>query len=266
MSNKSRAFQFTWNNYTDDDVEYLKGQSFRYLIFGREKGESGTPHLQGMIVFENPRSFESIRKKIFLEKAHLEVARSQQALMKYNKKEGDWEEYGNPPEQGRRYDIEEMVDMVKGGSKAKQLWEHNSTLMLQYNKAFERCRYDMMEDREEPPKVFWFYGGTGTGKTRKAFEYCESRYIKDGTMWWDGYSQQKAIIIDDFDGHWPYRDLLRLLDRYPYSGQVKGGYVKINSPFIFITCEHHPSLLWSGAELAQILRRIFEVQFFEKKE
>jgi len=56
--------------------------------------------------------------------------------------------------------------------------------------------------------------------------------------------------------------LLRLLDKYPYQGQIKGGYVKINSNII-ITCEFPPEYFWKGNELAQITRRINKI--FEKK-
>ena len=81
--------------------------------------------------------------------------------------------------------------------------------------------------------------------------------MKDGTPWWDGYTNQDVILIDDFDGKWPFRDLLRLLDRYPYQGQIKGGYVKINSPHIYITCEFPPADIYQpGNELNQIIRRL----------
>lgn len=260
MSDKHRCYQFTWNNYTPEDEEHLQQQKFKYLLYGREVGESGTPHLQGMILFENPRVWNSVRKQVFLEKAHMEVARSMNALKKYNKKDGDFVEIGECPSQGRRTDIEDMVDLVKEGASNRELWLHNPSLMTQYGRAFEKCRYDLFEDRKEPPKVLWLWGGTGIGKTRTAFESHGSVYIKDGTMWWDGYTQQEAIVIDDFDGKWPYRDLLRLLDRYPYQGQVKGGYVRINSPYIYITCEQPPHAIWNGTELEQILRRVSEVR------
>lgn len=264
--NKHRCYQFTWNNYTEEDIEHLKQvKGVKYCLFGREVGKEGTPHLQGMIVFENPRSWDAVRTRIF-KNNHIEVAKSMAALRQYCKKDGDIVEWGQQPEQGRRVDIEDMVEQVQQGAKAKDLWKRNPTLMTQYHRSFERCRYDMLEDRTEAPKVHWFWGGTGTGKTRTAFESSESCYIKDGTKWWDGYFQQESIIIDDFDGQWPYRDLLRLLDRYPYSGQVKGGYVKVNSPNIYITCEHKPDHFWEDTELAQVLRRITEVRIFKRKE
>lgn len=260
---KHRAFQFTWNNYTDAEVEHLKGENYKYLIFGYENCPStGTPHLQGMIVFSNPRSFDNVRKKIFLERAHMEPVRSMDALKKYNMKDGNYVELGEPPAQGRRVDIEEMVELASKKSSLREMWGHNPTLMCQYRRSLDAARYDFLEDRKGPPEVYWYWGSTGTGKTSTAVDGAISFYMKDGTPWWDGYMQQECIIIDDFDGLWPLRDLLRLLDRYPYQGQVKGGYVRINSPIIYITCQFHPSEFWSGPELAQILRRISDVRAF----
>ena len=118
----------------------------------------------------------------------------------------------------------------------------------------------VMKPRESPPEVIWRWGLAGTGKTRYCIEKHPSHYIKDGTSWWDNYTQQEAIIIDDFDNNIPYRTLLRIIDRYSCQGQVKGSYVQINSPFIYITCEHPPEKYWSDNELKQILRRITSVQ------
>jgi len=78
----------------------------------------------------------------------------------------------------------------------------------------------------------------------------ENIYSKDNTPWWDGYRQQQVIMIDDFEDDIPYRTLLKMIDRYQYQGQIKGGYVHINSPQMVITCEFPPSHFWSGNKLA----------------
>lgn len=57
-------------------------------------------------------------------------------------------------------------------------------------------------------KVLWFYGGTGTGKTREAVRLCRELYPESWTMidvsrgWFDGYDGQEAVILDDLrSGH-----------------------------------------------------------------
>lgn len=57
-------------------------------------------------------------------------------------------------------------------------------------------------------KVLWFYGGTGSGKTRETVRLCRELYPDSWTMldvsrgWFDGYDGQEAVILDDLrSGH-----------------------------------------------------------------
>lgn len=60
----SRYWCFTLNNYTDEEVEQLMDGNFGNIVFGYEKGENGTPHLQGYIEFEKKtRPSETIKNK-----------------------------------------------------------------------------------------------------------------------------------------------------------------------------------------------------------
>lgn len=52
---KPRGYAFTWNNYTESDIASLQEIKCQYITFAREVADSGTPHLQGYIYFENPR-------------------------------------------------------------------------------------------------------------------------------------------------------------------------------------------------------------------
>lgn len=263
----ARNICFTLNNYDDDDIKFLQEElPCSYLVFGRETGVKGTPHLQGYVEFANSKPLAWIRKQ--LKGAHCEKRLgSASEAAAYCKKDKNFEERGEMKCQGKRNDLDDIKVLIDKGGGLLNIAEENFGAFVRYHKSFELYRTLKLEqDRSvfHPPSVVWCYGGAGSGKTRYAIEFDPRCYIKDGTMWWNGYRQQNVIIIDDFDGKWPYRDLLRLLDRYPYQGQVKGGYVKINSPHIFITCEFPPSHFWKGSnELEQVTRRIELLLYFE---
>lgn len=244
------------NNYTEEEYEALKGMTqVRYMVIGKEVGESGTPHLQGYVEFLNSKklaTLKNINSRIHWERR---FGTAKQAAT-YCKKEGNFIEIGEMSQQGKRSDLDDVVEMVEKNATSSEIAECFPKQYMMYGNGIERLKAVRYTDRTEPPCVTWLWGKTGTGKTRTAVESHSSFYIKDGTQWWNGYEQQEAIIIDDFDGRWPYRDFLRLLDRYPYQGQFKGGYIKINSPFIYITCEYPPEHFWVDNELAQVKRRL----------
>lgn len=92
---------FTINNPTDQDRDHVGSLGIdplrKYLVCGRERGDSGTPHLQGFVIFTRPLTRTRVSR--FLPRAHLEAARgtSQQAS-EYCKKDGDFDEYGELPQ------------------------------------------------------------------------------------------------------------------------------------------------------------------------
>lgn len=259
---RSRAWVFTINNWTTEDFDIAKKLPADYIIIGRETGESGTPHLQGYAHFSNAKTLTACSK--LMPRAHLAVARGspQQNTTYCSKSDLDPWVTGDMPMQGKRNDLESLkadVDTLP----LKQVADLHFAEFLRYGTMIKVYKSIQFVDRTTPPRVEWIWGSTGCGKTRYAASITPlSFYIKDGTMWWDGYEQQQTIIIDDFDGKWPFRDLLRLLDRYPYQGQFKGGYIKINSPTIVITADAPPSTRMAHLaepEYDQLVRRIHQV-------
>jgi len=179
----------------------------------------------------------------------------------YCKKAGQFWEVGELPVQGKRSDLVAVAERVRSGASLVEIAEEAPGMFVRYSKGLTVLKMTLLRDRTEMPAVAWLWGPSGAGKSRYAVDLGFSFYIKDGTQWWDGYDGQECIIIDDFDGKWPLRDFLRLLDRYPYQGQFKGGYVRINSPLIYITCEFPPEGIWNGTELKQVLRRIARIRY-----
>jgi len=78
VEERSKSWCFTLNNYQPHhelDIQLLKHDcSVSYLIYGREVGEAGNPHLQGFIHFKKRRSFGVVRLLLPLG-CHLEAAR-----------------------------------------------------------------------------------------------------------------------------------------------------------------------------------------------
>lgn len=112
--NRSRGWQWTWNNYNEDDIEYINNIDCTYLIYGKEiGGEKLTPHLQGFIYFSEAKSFKTMKQ--ILKFRHIEPAKSYEALIKYSKKDGDIFEKGIPPKQGQKKNeqIEEEIILTK---------------------------------------------------------------------------------------------------------------------------------------------------------
>lgn len=87
----STRWCFTLNNYSEENWKQIIGvcesSNMKYII-GKEKGESGTPHLQGYI--DSPKKIRPIEK--FKNKAiHWEKARGdEEANIKYCSKDGDY--------------------------------------------------------------------------------------------------------------------------------------------------------------------------------
>lgn len=117
MTSTHRRFCFTINNYTDQHVSTLEtlgaSDTVRYLVYGREVGESGTPHLQGFIIFTNSTRF-SVAKTRIGDTAHIEVARgSSKQAADYCKKDGNFTEHGEFPDcQGKRSDWDSYKEWI----------------------------------------------------------------------------------------------------------------------------------------------------------
>lgn len=243
----------------------LRDLEVRYIIVGKEIcPKSGKEHLQGYLYYEQPVSLKYLKENVD-EKAHWENQKGTTfQASEYCKKDGQWWEQGDRPSQGQRNDFHTVAELVHKGASLQWVAENHPGVYAKYHRGLVALKVKLMKKRSTIPEITWIWGKSGVGKTKYASEKCSSFYMKDGTKWWDNYEQEDCIIIDNFDGKWPFRDFLRLLDRYPYQGESKFGYLPINSPYIVITCEFPPSHFWKDTELHQIERRITHVIHLEQ--
>lgn len=97
---RAKYWCFTLNNYTPANVDQLSTpiDGVDYIIFGKEVGANGTPHLQGTVCFRKRLRLAQVIR--LLGQAHYTVTRCLQSSIDYCKKEGDFTEVGTVPKDG----------------------------------------------------------------------------------------------------------------------------------------------------------------------
>lgn len=272
----SRNYCFTYfklpENMTDYCDKISKLKKFRYLIAQLEEcPSSGRKHIQGYMEFTNKQSIKEIQKimpSIHLEKRKGTRDQARDYCRKTETRLGEPYELGTfKTTQGKRKDIDRIKEAYEEGKTLPEIVMNIATNFQSIRIAEKLLEYKQVKrNPQKPPKVLWYYGETGTGKTKKVYDDYKTEDIYESTTfkWWNGYYQQKVILIDDMrKDYCKFHQLLRLLDRYPLQVQTKGGHAQINSSVIIITSAYHPKDLYNTREdVKQLIRRITEIKQF----
>lgn len=239
-----------------------------YIVAGKEVGEEGTPHIQGYVYLSVEKSLAAMRK--FLSRAHLTQAKGgAEANFKYCSKEGAYYEKGTRPitnkrkgELGKEF-WEEQLSLAKKGRVDLCDPKIQVTHFHQLNSI--AAKYAPMPLDADGTTGLWFYGHTGTGKSRKAREDNPGHYLKLCNKWWCGYQGEDVAIMEDFDKqhHMLGHHLKIWADRYAFPAEIKGSKINIRPKLIIVTSNWHPKEIWGDDPqiLEPILRR-FEVTHF----
>lgn len=270
---KSKYWIFTLNNYTPEDQEKLeeeeKGETFTYLVWGKEIGTSGTPHFQGYVEFKVRKRLSGCKR--YLPTAHWEVRRgSPEQASAYCKKDGNYQETGVISKgQGHRADLADIQQKLNDNVPLVSIANDYFSQFIQYHRSFEKYVSLNSTKRNWVTEVYIYWGDANSGKTRKVFDMEGDLWIApDNSLnWFDGYAGQESVLFDDFI-QIPDKKLdmfLKLLDRYPMSVPVKGGFVNWAPKKIFFTS----NIPWSGwtqnialESMEAISRRLTAVKHF----
>jgi hypothetical protein len=154
---RSKNWCFTVNNFTPENETVVRtlGPTCAYLVFGRERGESGTPHLQGFVRFNDRVRFSHVLKSLPAG-AHIEVAKKPIQAAEYCEKEGDFESFGDKSlvvQQGKRSDLEIFKAAVRDGLVSRyDLIENHSEVYAKFPR-FVR-EYVDIHTPSVPPELF----------------------------------------------------------------------------------------------------------------
>ncbi len=238
---KYRAWSITWNNYSEDDKNWMAQFAFanckEYSINEEIGAEKGTPHLQIAIYLKNARTFESMKKTFPTQ--HLEKANSWKALKKYCGKEETRKEGTKPITN---------IRVVKDPLAGKEL------------RPFQKEVMDILANPPDDRTIHWFWEPVGnTGKTSLVKSICVSN---PNAIFVNGKAADMKCAIaamikekhaptivllglprtaEDFTGSL-YQGLEEIKDGIFFSGKYESGMVLFDSPHVMVFANWPPDL------------------------
>lgn len=268
MTKRSKSWVFTINNWTEEDETRITLLGAQYTVYGKEIGASGTPHLQGYVYFKNQRSLKSMSKKLpraFLEKR----LGSHEQARDYCKKDGDFVEIGIEPQKSGG---DSAVERARKNKRLRELpleeLVMSGELALNQVPVIKKARL-ILDTEGEPVNAddvrgVWIYGPPGTGKSHSARTEYGKVFIKPQNKWFDGYSGEKTIVLEDLDTNVLGHYLKIWADKWSCTGEVKGGTVALKHETFIVTSNYSIEELWSEDMMMQrAIKRRFKI--VEKK-
>lgn len=288
-SGQARRWCFTYfwvedreeKDCTADAPLFIKDhERIKYAVWQLERcPETRRLHLQGYIEFNSPRRLLAVKTIIGDPRVSLMQSNGTRAhniaycTKLESRVEGPWYiQVGDEPQPGKRNDLHVAAAGIRDGASLESIMEESPHLLVRYARGFQTLigiRDQQLSRNWRTLRVFVYYGDAGTGKTRKAIEDAgEDYYILDQgeRVWFDGYSNQKTLIIDDFYGWIKYGMLLRILDGYQYRCEIKGSFAWAQWTTVVLTSNKRPSEWYQTGLTPALERRINEVRHFTMEE
>jgi len=234
---RARAYCYTLNNWSKEEWDKVQLLGDYGCVAPEFAPTTGTPHLQGYFYFQNKKTFSALKKQ--LPRARFKCCdgnaeQNRTYIFGPYEKDGKVKpfnpeaiEWGEMPKQGKRTDLDEIKNQILAGKKVDEIAIEEPFTYHLYGRTLSKLEdlYLRKKFRTEMTKGIWYHGKTGVGKSHKAFEDFtpETHYVvpNDGG-WWDGYTQQETVIINDFRGEIAYNQLLQMVDKWPYSVKRRG--------------------------------------------
>lgn len=248
---------FTINNPSSNELP-AGWPEVSYAVWQREKGEQGTEHLQGYVVFGKQVRMTWLKSHCD-RTAHWESRKGnhQQAKAYCSKEDsrvaGPWvcgaedESWGGP---GKRNDMLALKRKLDEGATLKEVAEDPElfTVVAKHYKFVSLYRTLTGKQRDWPVFTQVIWGAPGIGKTSKARDLAgpEAFWLSrpaGQTAWWDGYVGQEVVVIDEFYGWLSLDFMCRLLDRYPLNVETKGSSTPMGVKKVIIT-SNVPPIEW----------------------
>lgn len=206
----SRGWCFTLNNYEQSDIEHLNSLEVDYLIYGKEKGKKGTPHLQGFLYIKSKARMNAV-KELLGSRYHIERQKGTLAeAIHYCMKDEDYKEIGDRPRQGKRTDLDIIKHDIKKNVSEKEIANKYFSQWCQYRRAFREYK----EIIEEYDTLLVIYDPFSPTSCKKLYPYMKEKHLmmQDYVqfIWPQFYSRKyKYILVPQTEG------LMRMVESHP---------------------------------------------------
>lgn len=203
---------------------------------------TGYEHWQLCVCFPKKLRLRGVQA-IFGQRCHAELSRSAAAQAYCCKEEtaieGTRFSFGKfPNARTTKRDWEQIREAAKDG-KFDQI---DPDIYFRYYGNMKKIHVDNLKPQLIEREIVVYWGKTGTGKSHRAWEEAGmDAYPKTPTTkFWDGYSGQEHVVIDEFRGQVDISHVLRWFDKYPTIVEVKGSSCVFRAKKIWITSNLDP--------------------------
>lgn len=206
-----------------------------------EKGSEGTVHIQYFLNFTDKVRLAHLKKHCA--RSHFEIVRVNNGADDYCNKEetrleGPWSFGVKPARLNKKGDKarknKDLLEMGPEKAVAEGLIDVRQYLQLKKNiDAYKLCTAEPQPT--DTVRGTWIWGPSGVGKSFKARAEFQDIYLKPQSKWFDGYTGQQTILLDDHDNPCLGHFLKIWADHYPCSGETKGGTVPLMHRDIVVT-------------------------------
>lgn len=222
--------------WSTKDIRYSKGQL-------EKCGVAGRLHWQFVVCFNRKCRLAGVKVRLG-NGVHAELSRSAAAnnyVCKEETSQGRRWVWGTLP---MKRNSETDWDNIKKKAKEGRLDSPSipaNVFVCNYS-SLKKIKMDFMKGSEQERAAYVFWGETGAGKSKLAWEQAGlDAYPKaPTTKFWDGYQGENHVVIDEFTGQVEITHLLRWLDRYPVLVEQKGSGCVLRATRFWITSNVDP--------------------------
>lgn len=230
---RSKHWTFTWNNYPTTWIDTIKFSGASKYVCQPEIGENGTKHIQGILTFENQRTFDSVKK--LLPTCHLEKVKSLKHCIEYcsiaQTRSGDTIVHG--------YNVKPVI---------------KDPITNPYD--WQKKILDLTSKEPHPRQIIWITDSSGAkGKTALCKHICltnNSAIVVGGKQGDAKYAIAKmvsenrhpSIVLFNFcrtqEGYISYEAIEAIKDGIFFSSKYESGMVIYNTPHVICMSNWDP--------------------------